>query len=1322
MHTIDSVEDEYSSSGGSGKEDSSPESPQPQQGQQYNQFLSVNSHQSRSRTKSTKKRSKSLQPQGNICPWRKSSRPARGRSLEKAPFLPGFKPQETKSWAEETISLKPAEIQKKEIPKYELAKVFLKTVKAERNQGLLSMGYQLEKIISGKSEKEALPWITMREKLKAVEKTQSQIEKFELKNIDLKPIAQHPQEMVKLEPVHRAEDTETLEELERLKKYEDAQITEITQQMETLLATHQVTQKADVVPWKEMKENLKKVQTVQKQIQKFKVEDVELKSVKDEFVTQETFTTVEDTIVYKVDQAKLKELRQIVEQSNLQTEQFVTVEDSNILSVQEFERLEAQKLIQQQQAVNWRKARKDRQMQHLAHVEDSNILHVQETIQQESALQRTETEEMPVYWRKQKTDVQQEQVQYQDTRQVEDSNILKVQQYEKQTLEQKQQLQKIQHIEDSTILSREEFERAQQKVLYERQEEPVNWRRGKKQTVESVEDTSLLTVERSEIEQIEEKKPDEVPVMWERGKKKPKQTKAVLETTEDSAIMHVEETLQEEVKQPEPEQPVLWERGKRKQIVEEVPEEIKPETGIPKEPARKVKPVPKQEEKVEQVMLKPTPRRPSKPIEKEGLPESVQLKPVRKQQVPTASEHLEEVDLKPVPKQAEISEDVVDEVQFVEEEPTKPKPKTKTKKDKIKPSKSVSVEEVEEVEKEVPEIPKQIEESVEKQIPKPTPEEVTVEEAKVPWKRGEKKIPLEQEQAEAKQWPKGKRLPLPEEEKEEVSLKPIPRKPQKEEEKIEKPLKTKKKVQKPLPEIGDFTPVELEKVEHIPLEKEVIKEEPTPVPWQRGIKPKPEEEIPEEKSWPKGKRRPLETEEPEKVTLKPIPRKPKEVAEEVIKEPTIKPTKIEEVPQIPEIDDSIKFKPTPIQEKEVPSPKEKTKKKKKPKVHKETPGVEEISQESFEELPSEEHPVAEEAAVLTEEEHIKDEEVFEEYSVVEKVSKKKKKPKKAKTSTDEVPSEEVEELPEDFIDVETIDSEPVEEIKDIAITEEVMEHSAEEILPVEETPKEKATKKRTKKLKQVSFDDHPETVEARPYEYLSEEEVVEEEKQAEVSQKSIVFKKQEEVKPRVITKEQIIEVDTDYKQEIEMKTGSNIIKKERKHLIMDDSQPLPELELITQRRVQEGVDKVPEEEVIEDSVIQETTDQTISEIAELEEQLVKVTEKKEIKPPKFVKKLKPKKVTPKTTTVLECKVEGVPTPEIKWFFNDVELFATEQYEITVSETVTKLYIKNVTPKEVGLYTCEARNEAGVATTRANIVLGKFYVFLKCNCNSFLRAL
>uniref|UniRef100_T1GLC7 Ig-like domain-containing protein n=1 Tax=Megaselia scalaris TaxID=36166 RepID=T1GLC7_MEGSC len=171
-----------------------------------------------------------------------------------------------------------------------------------------------------------------------------------------------------------------------------------------------------------------------------------------------------------------------------------------------------------------------------------------------------------------------------------------------------------------------------------------------------------------------------------------------------------------------------------------------------------------------------------------------------------------------------------------------------------------------------------------------------------------------------------------------------------------------------------------------------------------------------------------------------------------------------------------------------------------------------------------------------------------------------------------------------------------------------------------------------------------------------------------------------------------------------MKTGSNIIKKERKHLIMDDSQPLPELELITQRRVQEGVDKVPEEEVIEDSVIQETTDQTISEIAELEEQLVKVTEKKEIKPPKFVKKLKPKKVTPKTTTVLECKVEGVPTPEIKWFFNDVELFATEQYEITVSETVTKLYIKNVTPKEVGLYTCEARNEAGVATTRANIVL------------------
>jgi len=93
-------------------------------------------------------------------------------------------------------------------------------------------------------------------------------------------------------------------------------------------------------------------------------------------------------------------------------------------------------------------------------------------------------------------------------------------------------------------------------------------------------------------------------------------------------------------------------------------------------------------------------------------------------------------------------------------------------------------------------------------------------------------------------------------------------------------------------------------------------------------------------------------------------------------------------------------------------------------------------------------------------------------------------------------------------------------------------------------------------------------------------------------------------------------------------------------------------------------------------------------------------------PPRITEKLRPRQCVPEEPTVLECKVEGVPFPDIKWYFNDILLFASEKHEITVMEQVAKLKIAKVTPSDVGVYTCEAKNEAGVATSRTNIILGK----------------
>lgn len=109
--------------------------------------------------------------------------------------------------------------------------------------------------------------------------------------------------------------------------------------------------------------------------------------------------------------------------------------------------------------------------------------------------------------------------------------------------------------------------------------------------------------------------------------------------------------------------------------------------------------------------------------------------------------------------------------------------------------------------------------------------------------------------------------------------------------------------------------------------------------------------------------------------------------------------------------------------------------------------------------------------------------------------------------------------------------------------------------------------------------------------------------------------------------------------------------------------------------------------------------------------LPKVREgKAQIKAPKFVKKLKPEMCKPNEPTILTATVEGTPFPEVKWFFNDAELHATENYEMNVVEKAVTLKIAKVTSELVGTYSCQVKNEAGVAISRANIALGKHICF------------
>lgn len=101
--------------------------------------------------------------------------------------------------------------------------------------------------------------------------------------------------------------------------------------------------------------------------------------------------------------------------------------------------------------------------------------------------------------------------------------------------------------------------------------------------------------------------------------------------------------------------------------------------------------------------------------------------------------------------------------------------------------------------------------------------------------------------------------------------------------------------------------------------------------------------------------------------------------------------------------------------------------------------------------------------------------------------------------------------------------------------------------------------------------------------------------------------------------------------------------------------------------------------------------------------------KAQIKAPKFTKKLQPAMCKPNEPTVLKATVEGMPFPEVKWYFNDAEIQATENYEMNVAESTVTLEIVEMKPELVGTYSCQIKNEAGVATSRTNIALGKHFI-------------
>ena len=68
------------------------------------------------------------------------------------------------------------------------------------------------------------------------------------------------------------------------------------------------------------------------------------------------------------------------------------------------------------------------------------------------------------------------------------------------------------------------------------------------------------------------------------------------------------------------------------------------------------------------------------------------------------------------------------------------------------------------------------------------------------------------------------------------------------------------------------------------------------------------------------------------------------------------------------------------------------------------------------------------------------------------------------------------------------------------------------------------------------------------------------------------------------------------------------------------------------------------------------------------------------------------------TALFQCEVEGNPRPKVKWLRDNSSLLADKR----VVPTSGGLVINDVTLKDDGTYTCEARNILGVMTSLASL--------------------
>uniref|UniRef100_A0A6P7G5K7 Titin-like n=1 Tax=Diabrotica virgifera virgifera TaxID=50390 RepID=A0A6P7G5K7_DIAVI len=1020
--------------------------------------------------------------------------------------------------------------------------------------------------------------------------------------------------------------------------------------------------KEEVIPWNKQQITLKRTKKEKKEQVKDEIETVELKPHKKQHVEEETIikdiiedkdedvkVTTDKKVIKKVKKDKKFEEKDIKIEEEEKT-QYVAKELDVKPEDSTFEKVEE---VKQPDTKSWRKPKKPVQPEIEEQKPESGTTEqpkeVYEVTEEETVFEKPKEEVIP--WNKQQITLKRTKKEKKE--QVKD---------ELETVE----LKAIKKPEEEEVVKEEA-------VILETPEQEIESE--KEKGVKKVKKEKKAKDKRDETKEIE--KPTEI-------------AEEVTHKPEEATVVEIPESKETETKP--------WRKSKKTETHEEVAP-VKPEIS-------ETKPSEIYQVKEEESLLKET--------QEEIIPwnkEAIKLKRTKVDRKEAVKDELEKVELKPLKKkpveeiiksssseeekEEELEQQVDQKIRKTKEKrrrkPKAEKPKAETvevpEKEETQPE-EIKPEEIKSPESIIIETVTEVEDTVvlkvdDKEKPKPkTPkkfqkEEITPEEVKLkPVQRRE--IPEQKEVSEMDQ----------------ISLKPIPHQEIHVEEKREKKVKPKKPVKyEDMPEIEEgekYVPEVAEKIEFEEKPKEVTETQPTP--WRRQEKPK-KEEIEEEKITLKiGKGKiPKEEEIKEEVTLKPIKKTPKETEDiSEVSQPKqipksdiqpkeyekidfdVTPKVTEEKPQIVDmtpvtISEEIREAEPVPEEPKAPwrrTPKEKPvetvetkempkgKRKPLPEEEKEEIKLKPISKEKPEvpEYKTEVEEVKRESAEVIE---IKE---YDDQIKIQPIDKKTKKDKKTR------PKPKEEDKPEFTADEETKDFQTttVEEILEEKIQELVPEKAKEEVIEVPEETK-----------------------------VVSETEITLVEKKAPVKPKEVEEKQPTEEAEQVT-----------YQKDMTVQITSKKVKKDKQKTVsFDDSQPIPELEIISQKRITEIIDKVPEETVRDDVEVQEKTVQKTVTQKTIEKRV-----KKKTIAPRFIQRVEPVVAEEGKPATIICKVDGSPFPDITWYKNEKVFQATERAYVNIVENTVTLEFAKVEPQDVAIYSCKATNSAGAATSTANLVI------------------